>query len=73
MTGVSNFDAYRDVEARKLMIAFIMGKHAMDQRRAVSELSRLNHVGLAHIYRDAMAAAGRGNQVDYDPLEIGRS
>lgn len=63
------FDAYRDQEARDAMISFVMAQRTLDKPRAVSELRGLNHVGLAHVYRDALAAGGRANRVDYDPCE----
>lgn len=66
------FDAYRDQEARELMIAFVIGSRCIDKPRAVAELRALNHVGLAHVYRDSLARTGQGTRVDYDPCAIGR-
>jgi hypothetical protein len=66
------FDAYRDADARKLMIEFVMAQRSIDAPTAVTELRALNHVGLAYVYQDAIARAGRGNQVDYDPCQVGR-
>lgn len=69
---IVGFDTYRDDESRKLMIEFVMARHAMDANRAVAQLRALNHVGLAYLYRDALARAGSGNLVDYDPCEVRR-
>lgn len=61
------FDAYRDPDSRKLMIEYVMASRIVDAPMAVNALRSLDHVGLAYLYRDAIAAAGRGNRVDYDP------
>ena len=66
------FDAYRDDEARKLMIEFVMQSRRLEAPRAVAELRALNHVGLAYVYRDALAAAFNSNAVEYDPCEVRR-
>lgn len=66
------FDAYRDQEARKLMIDFVVTSRRLDPLVALAELRGLNHVGLAYVYRDATAAAAKPNAVDYDPCAIGR-
>jgi len=71
--GATAFDAYRDDEARKLMIDFWIRQRVIDHARAVAELRSLNHVGLAYVYRDAIARSGQGGTlVDYDPCERGR-
>ena len=70
--GLSPYDVYRDPEARKLMLDFVVSTRSIIAARAVAELRSLNHVGLVHVYRDALAAAGQGVRVDYDPCEAGR-
>jgi hypothetical protein len=72
MTALSAFDAYRDDSARKLMIEFVTNSRRIDPRAAVAELRALNHVGLAYVYRDALAAAAKSNAVEYDPCEVRR-
>lgn len=69
---LTGFDAYRDAPSRKLMIEYVMASRFIDATAAVSELRKLNHVGLAYLYRDAVAAQMRGTRVDYDPCGIGR-
>lgn len=70
---MSPFDAYRDQKSRELMIDFVVASRRLDKGFAVSELRAINHVGLAHVYQDAMAAAARSSsQVDYDPCQVGR-
>lgn len=70
---MSPFDAYRDQDARNLMIDFVTASRRIDKPYAVSELRALNHVGLAHVYQDALAAAARASAlVDYDPCGVGR-
>ena len=70
---LSPFDAYRDQEARDLMIAFVMAQRSVDKPFAVHELRALDHVGLAHVYQDARGAGSRGGRVEYDPCAIGRA
>lgn len=65
------YDVYRDPDSRKLMLEYVMASRVIDANRAVAELRALNHVGLAHVYRDALASVARP-RVDYDPLAIGR-
>ncbi len=65
-----SFDAYRDVDARKAMVAYVMASRRIDERTALDELRRLNHVGLAYVHRDAMAQCT--HRVNYDPCEVGR-
>lgn len=70
---MSPFDAYRDAGSRQAMIEFVMSSRSIDKPRAVTALRELDHVGLAHVYQDATAAAARSSgQVDYDPCVIGR-
>lgn len=71
---MSPFDAYRDPDARKLMLEFVISSRRIDAQRAVAELRTLNHVGLAHVYQDAIAAAARSSAAvtDYDPCRVGR-
>jgi hypothetical protein len=66
------FDAYRDQEARTLMVAFVASSRMIEAPHALAELRGLNHVGLAYVYRDAIAAAAKSNAVDYDPCEVQR-
>jgi hypothetical protein len=67
------FDAYRDPDARKLMIEYVMASRFVDANIAVDALRGLDHVGLAYLYRDALAAAFRERSpLDYDPCAIGR-
>jgi hypothetical protein len=67
------FDSYRSPDDRQAMIDFVMKQRgAMTGDQAVRELNSLNHVGLAHLYRDMLAASGQGHRIDYDPCEIGR-
>ena len=68
MNGLTAFDAYRDDAARKLMIEFVCSSRTIDASRAVAELRQLNHVGLAYVYRDAIAAVSMPTQIEYDPL-----
>lgn len=70
--GLTGFDAYRDPDARKLMLEYVMTSRFVDASTAVVALRGLDHVGLAYLYRDAIAAVGRRNRVDYDPCAIGR-
>ena len=70
--SLTAFDAYRDDAARKLMIEFVMRSRRIDAPRAVAELRGLNHVGLAYVFRDALAAAFNSNAVEYDPCEVRR-
>ena len=72
MAALTAFDAYRDDVARKLMIEFVARTRGLEAPRAVNELRALNHVGLAYVYRDALAAAFKSNAVDYDPCEVRR-
>ena len=69
---LTGFDAYRDPAARKLMIEFVASSRSLDPHLAIAERRGLNHVGLAHVYRDALAKAGQGHRVDYDPCEARR-
>jgi hypothetical protein len=68
------FDGYRDDAARKLMIAYVMRRHAVNHDAAVANLRTLDHVGLAWLYRDAVGDSGGGatTRVEYDPCEVGR-
>lgn len=73
MAGIAAFDTYRDDKARELMIRFVQSSRFVDARQAVAALRELNHVGLAHVYRDACdAAGGRVHRVDYDPCALVR-
>lgn len=65
------FDAYRDPDARKLLIWHRQEWRMIDANKAVAELRTLNHTQLAYEYRDALASVARP-RVDYDPLAIGR-
>lgn len=69
---ISGFDAYRDPEARKLMVEFVMSSRVIDAGKAVAELRGLDHVGLAYVYRDAVAALSRASRGEYDPCEVSR-
>jgi hypothetical protein len=66
------FDAYRDKDARTLMIDFVMRQRALDPIAATAALRGLNHVGLAYVYRDALGAQHRASIPDYDPCAAGR-
>ena len=71
--SLAAFDAYRDDDARKLMIEYVMRSRIIDAPRAVNELRGLNHVGLAYVYRDAVAAGWRSSGTvanDYDPCAV---
>jgi hypothetical protein len=71
--GPAHFDAYRDDDSRKLMIQFVMRRHAVNHDVAVNRLRTLDHVGLAYLYLDAVGESGGGaTRVDYDPCEVGR-
>ncbi len=73
--SLAAFDAYRDDDARKLMIEYVMRSRIIDAPRAVNELRGLNHVGLAYVYRDALAAsfgASAKAAADYDPCAVVR-
>jgi hypothetical protein len=68
---MSPFDAYRDPEARKLMIDFVCHQRRIMPPRAVAALRELNHVGLAYIYRDAVRSTQySANEYDYDPCAV---
>lgn len=69
---ISGFDAYRDPEARKLMVEFVMSSRVIDAGKAVAELRGLDHVGLAYVYRDAAGALSRASRGEYDPCEVSR-
>jgi hypothetical protein len=71
---IITFDNYRDDEARQLMIASFMAIYSIDAKEAMDRLRLLAGDGraLAYAYREALTRAGRGNQVDYDPCEVGR-
>ena len=64
------FDAYRDADARKLMIEYVMASRFMDAATAIAQLGLLDHVGLAYVYRDALALVGKAQRADanYDPI-----
>ena len=65
------YDAYRDDAARKLMVEFVCNSRMIEPARAVVELRALNHVGLAYVYRDAIAASSRSEAaVEYDPCRF---
>ena len=73
--SLAPFDAYRDEASRKLMIEFVARTRIIEAPRAVAELRGLNHVGLAYVYRDALAAAFGASAkaaADYDPCAIAR-
>ncbi len=68
-----DFDRYRDDESRRLMLEFVMRRHAVaDANQALTILRTLDSRGLAYLYRDAVANSGRETRVDYDPCEVGR-
>lgn len=66
------FDAYRNEEARKLMIEFVMRTRCLDARAAVAELRSLNFIGLAYLHRDAVSVTDAPCAVDYDPCAVRR-
>lgn len=69
----TSFDGYRDDASRKLMISYVMRRHAVNHDAAVANLRSLDHVGLAYLYRDAVGdSRGGATRVDYDPCEVGR-
>ena len=57
------------------MIEYVARTRIIEAPRAVAELRALNHVGLAYVYRDAVAAAWRSSSAaadDYDPCAVAR-
>lgn len=72
MSGSVLFDDYRDDQTRKDMIDFVSRSRALEPKRALAELRALNHVGLAHVYRDMLQAGGQAHLIDYDPSEYAR-
>ena len=73
--SLAPFDAYRDKASRDLMIEYVARTRIIEAPRAVAELRALNHVGLAYVYRDAVAAAWRSSSAaadDYDPCAVAR-
>lgn len=71
---MSDFANYRDGPTRTAMIAFVSSSRSISAQYAERELQSLNHVGLAYVYRDMVAAesASRVAIADYDPLAVGR-
>ena len=65
------FDNYRDAAARKLMINYICNYRFVDERAALGLLRELNHIGLAHVYSDALEAQFKPTLIEYDPCRIG--
>lgn len=72
---MSLFAGYRDPDTRKELIAFVAEQRAMTAQAAERALMELDHVGLAHVYRDMLAAQEKLSTAlcDYDPFEIGRA
>ena len=71
--SLAPFDAYRDKASRDLMIEYVARTRIIEAPRAVAELRALNHVGLAYVYRDAIAASSGATAkaaADYDPCGV---
>jgi hypothetical protein len=67
---ISGFDAYRNPDARKLMVEYVMTSRVIDAGKAVAALRELDYVGLAYVHRDAVAALSRASSGEYDPCEV---
>lgn len=72
---MSVFASYRDPETRKAMVDFVCAQRGMEPLAAEAELHALNHVGLAYVHADMLAAQQNHAAAlyDYDPLAPGRA
>ena len=66
------YDVYRNPDARKLMLEYVMRTFVVSASEAVTRLRSIETIqGLSAVYWDAVASVTRP-RVDYDPLAIGR-
>lgn len=68
---MSVFGAYRDAAARLALVEYVVATRGVDGATAERELTGLNAIGLAYLYRDMLAAAAAASAAalaDYDPI-----